>query len=57
MLLVGLTFKCAKITGRIQIDMPTRCLAEVADFMTINRISIGRMALMFSFHFNFNINE
>ena len=57
MLLVELTFKCTEITGRIQIDMPTRCMAKVADFMTINRISIGRMTLTFSFHFNFNINE
>ena len=29
--------------GRIEIDMRTRCLAKVADFMTIYRISIGRI--------------
>ena len=28
----------------------------MADFMTINRIAIGRMELMSSFYFNFNIN-
>ena len=26
------------------------------DFMTINRISIGKMTLMFSCYFNFNVN-
>ena len=43
-------------TGRIQIGIRTRCQANVNDSMTINRISTGRMALIFSFYFNFNIN-
>ena len=29
---------------------------KVTDFTTIYRISVGKMALMFSFYFNFNIN-
>ena len=33
-----------------------RTLAKVTDFMTIYRISLGKMALTFSFYFNFNIN-
>ena len=31
-------------------------LARVTDFMTIYRISLGKMALTFSFYFHFNIN-
>ena len=30
--------------------------SEVAEFINIYRISIGRMEFMFSFHFNLNIN-
>ena len=33
-----------------------RYQTKVADFMTIYRISIGRMTLRFSLYFNFNIN-
>ena len=33
-----------------------RCLTKIADFMTINKISIGRIAIMLSFYFNFSIN-
>ena len=32
------------------------CQTKIADFMTINRISLVRMTLMFSFYYNFNIN-
>ena len=44
------------VTGRIQIGIRTRCHTNVDDSMTINRISTGRMTLMFSFYFNFIIN-
>ena len=30
--------------------------AKVTDFMSIYRISLGKIALIFSFYFNFNIN-
>ena len=32
------------------------CQANVDDSMTINRISVGKRTLMFSFYFNFDIN-
>ena len=32
------------------------CQTKVADFMTIYKISIGRMAPMFWFYFNFNFS-
>ena len=43
-------------TGRIKIFTSTRFQRNVDESMTINRISIGRTALMFSFYFKLNIN-
>ena len=48
--------KCPKSQVEFSVTCRTRYLAKVADFMTINRISIRRMTHMFSFYFNFNIN-
>ena len=45
-----------RIIGRIQIGIWTRCQINDDDSMTINRIPIGRMALMFSFYFTFIVN-
>ena len=48
---------CDITKGRIQIDIPTRVPRQnLDDFMTINKISIGKRTFMFSFYFNFNIN-
>ena len=47
--------KCS-ITCQIQIGIRTRCQTNVDDSMTIYRISIGRMAVRFLFHFTFIIN-
>ena len=44
-------------TGRVQIGIRTRYhQTNVDDSMTITRILIGKMALMSSFYFSFNIN-
>ena len=51
-----LSVTTAAITGRIQIGTRTKHQTNVDDSMTINRIPIERIALMFSFYSNFNIN-
>ena len=35
----------------------TECRRKITEFMAINRISIGEMTIIFSFYFNFNINN
>ena len=44
------------ITGLIQTGIRTRCLGKNTKFMTIYRISVGKMTTMFSIYFNFNTN-
>ena len=43
-------------TSVIQIGIGIRCQANGDDSMSINRVSIGRMAFMFSFYVTFIIN-